>query len=137
MAHGLGICPVFGAFVEGGYFRSTTAYGCAQAREIMSTKSLNDYRWFVTLIKDSTIGAGIATEWISFDENAIWTGNEVLKGTTTKAKSGEPLEIHFKFQPKLKKLTISLVSSKWFLIIREGRNMVSILNRMKSCSCQC
>ena len=41
----------------------------------------------------------------------IWKGNEVLKGTTTKAKSGEPLEIHLKFQPKLKKLTISLVSS--------------------------
>ena len=110
----------FGAIVEGGYFRSTTAYGCARAREIMSTKSLSDYRWSVTLIKGSTIGVGIATEWISFDENAIiyypqggniWKGNEVLKGTTTKAKSGEPLEIHLKFQPKLKKLTISLVSS--------------------------
>ena len=68
----------------------------------MSTKSLSDYRWSVTLIKGSTIGVGIATEWISFDENAIiynpqggniWKGNEVLKGTTTKAKSGEPLEI--------------------------------------------
>ena len=66
------------------------------------------------------ICVGIATEWISFDENAIiyylqggniWKGNEVLKGTTTKAKSGEPLEIHLKFQPKLKKFTISLVSS--------------------------
>ena len=111
--------------MEGGKFESTD-YGFAKASKIMNTNSLNDFRWSVRLTGGNWMNIGIASGLqrttqciINYDENAIiyhpYNGN-IFKNMTTKihqktneAENGD--EIHFRFQPKLKKFSISFVCS--------------------------
>jgi hypothetical protein len=111
----------FRALVDGGSFRPTDNYGFAQAPEAMNSKSSNNVRWSIKLTDESNIYIGIASklqqdyEWIEhYDENAIvlfpcdgmiFTGQTKIRANIIKAKKGD--EIHFRFQPKLKKFTIS------------------------------
>ena len=94
----------------------------------MNCKSSNDFRWSVRLISgDAGIYIGITSklqakdDWVeSGDTNSIVyspLAKHIYKGTSEsfeckilpKANTGD--EIHFKFQPKLKKFSISLVRS--------------------------
>ena len=88
----------------------------------MNSNSANDFQWSV-MIKEGWIRTGITSElqrkkgWIEdFDENAIiyspcygtiWKNKRKVQGDITKLESGD--EIHFKFSPKLKKFSISIV----------------------------
>ena len=102
------------------------AYASARAEEIMNSKSSNESRWSVRINGDRWFATGIATKLrrrkdqlvIEYDENAIifypFHGS-IRKGKIhreihkdiTKAKNGD--EIHFRFQSKLKKFSISFV----------------------------
>ena len=112
------------ATVEGESFQSTEQAGYARATEIMNSESVNDFRWSVRITNDEKIYVGIASklqqgEWIeNDDENAIiyfpfdgeiYTGTNLFQTNIIEAVSGDA--IHFRFQPKLKKFSISFVSS--------------------------
>ena len=117
------------ATVEGGDFKATEDQGYARATEIMNSKSTHDYRWSIRIIGDESIYIGIASklkrthDWILYyDENSltyapldryVWKADTVITHNFIKAKSGD--EVHFTFQPKLQKFSISFVSS----ILRE------------------
>ena len=109
--------------MEGASFITTYNYGCARAKEIMNSESANDFRWSVRITSAAWIFIGIASKlqqdkWIEeIDENAIiyfphdgeiYTGNELFQENIIIAKNGD--EVHFRFQPKLKKFSISFVS---------------------------
>ena len=120
---------MYEATVEGGSFKSNDFYGWARNTEKLNSKSSKDFRWSVRL------NAGTASmEWIAigiaakleqssdciteYDENAILYHpyfSQINKGKTNvkldfkRAKPGD--EIHFRFQPKSKKFSISFVSS--------------------------
>jgi hypothetical protein len=108
------------ALVEGGSFRKTDYYGFARATETMNSKCSNNFRWSIRLADGIGIYIGIASKLrinssiSDFDENSIFyaphvgkirKGNTVIRRNIIKAKKGD--EIHFRFQPKLKKFTIS------------------------------
>ena len=116
------------AYVDGGSFKSTDDFGFARAPEIMNSKDSKDFRWSIWLTGGVSTYIGIATklnpthEFIGDnDDDAIfvnphygnmWKGRTMIQGLSNqrsfiKAKIGD--EIHFKFQPKLKKFTISIV----------------------------
>ena len=100
-------------------------YAVARVKEIMNSKSSNESRWSVRINEKRWLATGIATklqridEMIkSYDENAIiffpfqgsiYKGWEIIQQNITRATKGD--EIHFRFQPKLKKLSISFVCS--------------------------
>ena len=119
--------------MDGGCFRPAQNYGYVRATTMMNSKSSNDFRWSVRLTGDTRkwIGLGIASNelvqkelsgeylfWIThYDENAIafhpfsgsiWIGTTHIQQVNTYLKSGD--EIHFRFQPKMKKFLISFVS---------------------------
>ena len=90
----------------------------------MNTDSSNEFRWSVRLTSGNWINIGIASELqqtdeciIDYDEYAIichpYNGCIFEDKTTdvyqsmTEAENGD--EIHFRFQPKLKKFSISFV----------------------------
>ena len=91
----------------------------------MNSKSTHDYRWSIRIIGQESIYIGIASklkrtqDWILYyDENSltyaplggyVWKANTVIEHKFIKADSGD--EVHFRFQPKLKKFSISFVSS--------------------------
>ena len=96
---------------------------------MMNSKSSNDFRWSVRLTGDTRrwLGLGIASNELiqnelsetiyKNDKNAIvyypyfgiiGSGKTSTQQTTTKVKSGD--EIHFRFQPKMKRFLISIVS---------------------------
>ena len=90
----------------------------------MNSQSTNAFRWSIRITGDNYIYIGIASklrqlEWIEdVDENAIlyfpytgeiYTENELFQDDIIKAKNGD--EVHFRFQPKIKKFSISFVSS--------------------------
>lgn len=109
--------------MTGVIFDAIERYGFATAVEKMNSKSKKEFRWSVRLTKGDWIGIGIATsspptnDNIRFhDQNAIIFypyGGLVMQETTkiesniTDANNGD--EIHFRFQPKLKKFSISFV----------------------------
>ena len=114
--------------MEGGSFSPAQAGGYVRATEIMNSKSSNDFRWSVRLTDSGWIGLGIASNVLVqnelsetfnyYDENAIvyfpfagsiWKGKASIKrkGLARNVTSGD--EIHFRFQPKMKKFFISLV----------------------------
>ena len=120
------LATLFHALVEGASFKSTADRGFVRAMEIMNSKSSNDFRWSIRITDDPWIGIGIASKLkrtkdqaiYTTDENSIiffpwigniWTGNRILHEEICKTKSGA--ECHFKFQPKMKKLLISFVST--------------------------
>ena len=119
------LVTAFFATVEGGVFKATEARGYARATEIMNSKSTHDYRWSIRIIGQESIYIGIASklkrtqDWILYyDENSltyaplggyVWKANTVIEHKFIKADSGD--EVHFRFQPKLKKFSISFVSS--------------------------
>ena len=119
----------YNATMEGGCFRSAKNYGYVRATTMMNSKSSNDFRWSVRLTGNTCkwIGLGIASnklvqnklsEIINYeDTNAIVyypqggyiQGNNLYQTYKSRnATSGD--EIHFRFQPKLKKFFISFVS---------------------------
>ena len=120
------LASAIGAAVDGGCFTATFDRGFVRASETMNSESAHDFRWSVTLTAESTY-IGIATklppphvtEYLEqYDENAfmyepyggdILQGSEVVNNDITVAENGD--EVHFRFQPKLKKFSISLVSS--------------------------
>ena len=113
------------ATVRGVIFDANERYGFTTAMERMNSKSRKEFRWSVRLIKGNWIGIGIATsspptnDNIRFhDQNAIichpYSGLVMQEKTTIQsniinADNGD--EIHFRFQPKLKKFSISFVCS--------------------------
>ena len=118
------LATIFDATVEGGSFKTTKDNGFVRAMEIMNSKSSNEFRWSVKITDDAWIAIGIASKlnqknevYVS-DENSImihpyagsiWAGNRISHGGLTVTRSGA--ECHFKFQPKMKKLVITFVSS--------------------------
>ena len=120
--------------MEAGCFRSARNYGHVRATAKMNSKSSNDFRWSVRLTGNNRKwkGLGIASNElvqnelsemiIDYDENAIaymyhpfyhpagnkWRGRTHIQQVNTYLKSGD--EIHFRFQPKMKKFLISFVS---------------------------
>ena len=115
---------IHNATIDGGTFKSSNGASYARASEVMNSKSPNDFRWSVRItghVFDFYIGIASKlerkTNFIgSYDEYAIIYAaqdgsirkqrNSVCINTS-KAKSGE--EIHFRFQPKLKKISLTLV----------------------------
>ena len=110
--------------MEGENFTSTDEYGFARATETMNSQSVKDFRWSIRITGDESIYIGIASKlqqkkWIEdIDENSImyfpYSGDiyiekDLFQETIFVAESGDA--IHFRFQPKLKKFTISFVSS--------------------------
>ena len=92
----------------------------------MNSKSSKTFRWSVRLTGNSSVSTGIASklerkdDWIdSYDENSIFFdpyNEKIYNGmgkyfpsNITNLKPGD--EIHFRFQPKLKKFIISFVRS--------------------------
>ena len=133
--------------MEGGNFTATDYCGLARATEAMNSQSVNDFRWSVRITGAEGISIGIATklqhdEWLEdYDENAIiympfageiHTEKELFQENIIEAKNGD--EVHFRFQPKLKKFSISFVSLKQILIFdknfRRMRNILSISRTM-------
>ena len=113
----------YNATVEGGNFTATDEFGFARATKTMNSQSVNDFRWSVRITSAAWIFIGIASKlqqdkWIEeIDENAIiyfphdgeiYTGNKLFQENIIIAKNGD--EVHFRFQPKLKKFSISFVS---------------------------
>ena len=109
--------------MEGGNFKATEDFAFSRSSK-MSSKSSKNIRWSVRVNNSYYIWVGIASklklkdDWIeSYDENSIlfapfnskiYKGlSQTLPSNITNAKSGD--EIHFRFQPKLKKFSISLV----------------------------
>ena len=119
--------------MDGGCFRPAQNYGYVRATTMMNSKSSNDFRWSVRLTGDTRkwIGLGIASNELVHnelsetiyknDKNAIvyypyfgilgsgkasspWSATQSIP----KGKSGD--EIQFRFQPKMKKFLISIVS---------------------------
>ena len=110
-------------------------YGYVRATTMMNSKSSNDFRWSVRLTQADTgrwLGLGIASNELVqnelrkitidninyYDQNAIVyypffgkirKGEDLVQTYTTRnVTSGD--EIHFRFQPKLKKFLIKFVS---------------------------
>ena len=92
----------------------------------MNSKSSNDFRWSVRITDDPWVAIGIASKLKRIngtihdkqDENSImffpyvgniWSENKISYRGLTRTKSGA--ECHFKFQPKMKKIVITFVSS--------------------------
>ena len=127
----------YNATMDGGCFRPAQNYGYVRATTMMNSKSSNDFRWSVRLTSGGKwIGLGIASNelvqnelsgesreiqspfWITdYDQNAIsfhpfsgsvWRGTTHIQQVNPYLKSGD--EIHFRFQPKMKKFFISFVS---------------------------
>ena len=110
--------------MEGASFITTYNYGCARAKEIMNSESANDFRWSVRITCEENIYIGIATKfqqsysWIEHNDGEailyfpqsgkIYKGTNSIQGDIIAAKHED--EIHFRFQPKLKKFSISIVS---------------------------
>ena len=139
------------AIVAGEYFHTSGANTVTYARatEVMNTKSPFDFRWSIRVTGGRWIYIGIAsklqrknTSIGDYDKNAIlfsprdWT---VSKGSQTIqtgiAKSKYEGEIHFRFQPKLKKFSLSLVCLLYILNLfcslamlnfRKMKNILSI-----------
>ena len=115
------------------------SFGIARAKEIMNSKSSNESRWSVRINKmpsyDEWLVTGIATKLQritdrsvghdlihNYDKKAIiffpfgdsfgliCEGETTLQDHITKAKNGDEIHIQFRFQPKLKKFSISFVS---------------------------
>ena len=113
------------ATVKGGSFRTTSDCGYARATEVLNTKRTDEVVWSVRNISNdddsSYYSTGIATKlqtvkrWIeNYDENAIIYDNdgylrlgENITVNLIHATEGD--EIHFRFQPKLKKISLTLV----------------------------
>ena len=111
--------------MEGGIFKPTQmGYAFARGMDIMNSKSSSTFRWSVRLTGGIYIGIASKLErkdaWIEDnDENSIIfhplsSPPKIYKGSSesfpsniTNVKRGD--EIHFRFQPKLKKFSISLV----------------------------
>ena len=94
--------------------------------EIMNSKSSNEFRWSVRITDDPWIAIGIATKlkqvkapiFNTQDENSIifypcygniWAGKTLVHEAICMTNFGA--EYHFKFQPKMKKLFILVVST--------------------------
>ena len=94
--------------------------GFVRANETMNSESPHDFRWSVRLTAGFT-HIGIATETpkdsklkhyaITYEpyNGKIYEGFQMLKNDISEAINGD--EIHFRFQSKLKKFSISFVSS--------------------------
>ena len=126
--------------MEGGSFEPNNDYAFARAMEKMSSKSQTVFRWSVRLTGHNGY-IGIASklerkdDWIeNYDENSILFSpfsfrpsifkglSQNLPSNITNPKSGD--EIHFRFQPKLKKFSISFVrfikigeKKKWCVVL--------------------
>ena len=119
----------YNATMEGGCFRSARNFGHVRATAKMNSKSSNDFRWSVRLTGNTRkwMGLGIASNEliqnklsesiVDYDENpiafypfsgSIWIGTTHIQQVNTYLKSGD--EIHFRFQAKMKKFLILLVS---------------------------
>ena len=115
--------------MDGGRFRSAEDQGYVRATATMNSKSSNDIRWSVRLTDGGWICLGIASNELTQneqyhkqhinlkDENAIGyfpytgmirRGRTAKKTMPTNVKYGD--EIHFRFQPKMKKFFIAFVS---------------------------
>ena len=112
------------AIIDGGTFKSSNEASYARAREVMNSKSPNEFRWSVRItghVFDFYIGIASKLDPKSYfignyDEHAIIYAphdgsihkeKNQVSINASKAKSGE--EIHFRFQPKLKKISLTLV----------------------------
>ena len=118
--------------MDGGCFMPDQNYGYVRATTMMNSKSSNDFRWSVRLTQADTgnvkvrrLGLGIASNELVQNEHALYYDQNAIvyypffgkirKGedlvqtyTTRNVTSGD--EIHFRFQPKLKKFLIKFVS---------------------------
>ena len=124
------------ANVNGASFVTDDDYGRARATEIMNSKSGNDYRWSVriTSIQNTSIYIGIASQFqgiyytiVDYDHNAIlyypasgniYIGGNLIHEGIIHAQYGD--EVHFRFQPMLKKFSISFVSVLVFYCVWSG-----------------
>ena len=113
------------AIVAGDFFHTSgnNSVTYARATEVMNTKSPFDFRWSIRVSGGTWISIGIASKLKKkdtfigdYDKNAIlfsprgWTvskGDQTIQTEIAKDKYGG--EIHFRFQPKLKKFSLSLV----------------------------
>ena len=115
--------------MDGASFVTDDDYGCARATEIMNSKSTNDFCWSARLNfgENTSIYIGIASKFQPSyyynmnhfnDETSIiyepkygyiHKGSTVIQEDIIGAKIGD--EVHFRFRPKLKKFSISFVSS--------------------------
>ena len=120
------LATAYRATVKVGNFKTAANFGSVRATEVMNCKSSNNFRWSVRLENSGTY-IGITSKlqardaWVeSYDQNSIiylpldkliwYKGKSSFKcRILSKATSGD--EIHFKFQPKLKNFSISLVRS--------------------------
>ena len=113
--------------MDEGSFRSAQDQGYVRATAMMNSKSSNEIRWSVRLTSGGWIGLGIASNELiqneqpgyidSNDKNSIIyypyaglvrKGGALIQHMSTYSKSGD--EIHFRFQPKMKKILILFVS---------------------------
>ena len=117
--------------MDGGSFRPAEDFGYVRATAMMNSKSSNDFRWSVRITDDvSLLCLGIASnefiqnELPEADENMFYNDKnaivyypyagiiqremKLIQQMTTNVTSGD--EIHFRFQPKMKKFLISVVS---------------------------
>ena len=110
--------------MEGGIFKPTKDWAFARGIDIMNSKSSKTFRWSVRLTDNGGFFTGIASKlkgsnaWIDgYDKNSILFSlfeSKIYKGLSksfpsniTNVKSGD--EVHFRFQPKLKKFSITFV----------------------------
>ena len=121
------LATAYKATVEGGIFKPTEVYAFARGLDIMNSKSSKTFRWSVRLLTCiNWFSIGIASKlergnaWIhDYDRNSIFFDpydEKIYNGmgknfpsNITNVKPGD--EIHFRFEPKLKKFTISFVRS--------------------------
>ena len=140
--------------VDGQTFKKGDKNFCsfARAKEVMNSKSPNDFRWSIRLNDDLRIYIGIASQLQlettcigNYDEYAIlyccYAGKICLHETRSKKiidaieVGSADTEIHFRFQPKLKKFSFSIVCKiiilcLWWIVcklnFRKAKNMLSI-----------
>ena len=115
--------------MEGGIFNTTTeGFAFARGMDIMNLESSKTFRWSIRLTGNGEVYIGIASKlerrdiWIDdYDTNSILFspfGSKIYIGRSksfisnisdyiNNVKIGE--EVHFRFEPKLQKFTISFV----------------------------
>ena len=135
---------VYNGTVDGKTFKAgENSFSFARATEIMNSKSNNEFRWSVrTTGRVFNFYIGIATHLertngfighydkyaITYSpyDGRICKGGAILQNCFAKVKSGD--EMHLRFQPKLKKFSVSVVL---ILLFIPNRSWPRILERQR------
>ena len=122
------------ATVEEGAFKSNDRYGSARVTQLMNSKSPNNFRWSIKLGSSTWTCVGIASnsnrknDFLGrTDDNAIVFTNSYgdifdgkIESKLVNAKPGDV--IHFRFQPKSMKFSISLSKFRYVADIKADVN---------------